>query len=166
MLQTSGRVSFFPSELYNTEAGHVAGLPLHAVQSKPVVPFMVQGPLISTGSCTYFMDTSLLERGGRGGMRGIRAVGWSHPGGGWWWTVPLLPVHRRPFTLQQKVLDQLVKPLAALKLTWFDVTRPRLFDWTECWKTQRGVHAVQNAFHIYLKKPLWSSVVSWNLFSQ
>ncbi len=31
----------------------------------PVVPFMVQGPLISTGSCTYFMDTSLHERGGR-----------------------------------------------------------------------------------------------------
>lgn len=40
---------------------------LHAVQPIPVVPFMVQGPLISTGSCTYFMDTSLHQRGGRGG---------------------------------------------------------------------------------------------------
>lgn len=33
----------------------------------PVVPFMVQGPLISTGSCTYFMDTSLFEGGRRAG---------------------------------------------------------------------------------------------------
>lgn len=30
MLQTSGRVSFLPLELYNTEARHVAGLPPHA----------------------------------------------------------------------------------------------------------------------------------------
>lgn len=32
-----------------------------AQQPIPVVPFMVQGSLISTGSCTYFMDTSQPE---------------------------------------------------------------------------------------------------------
>lgn len=107
----------------------------------PVVPFMVQGPLISVGSCTYFMDTSLLQKKTR--REGwIRVAGWSRTGGGWWWTVPLPPVHCRPSTLQQKVLDHLVQPLAALQLTQFEITW--LFDWMKGKKAQCGIQAVQN----------------------
>lgn len=53
-LQTSARVSL------QRRGRHVA------VQPVPVVPFMVQEPLISTGSRTYVMHTSLLEGGGGG----------------------------------------------------------------------------------------------------
>lgn len=99
---------------------------------------MVQGPLISIGSCTYFMDTPWLEReeeyGGVGGGKGRGVVS-----------------HRR------RLMMDCTSTSCALQAIHFttegsgsfgpaagcfeaDVTRVRLFDWTKGKKTHWNIY--------------------------
>lgn len=116
---------------------HVVELLLHALHPIPVVPFMVQSPLISMGSCTYFMDTTQLGEDDKVGEEGIREEGWSCTGGGWWWTLLLPLVHFRQSAL----------------------TTDFYFIWSNHWKHFK-VASVGPVDLMEDKETLWSSATS------